>query len=61
MIETLMHVRLRLYVMILQKRYCQASVVVCEHMTKATDLQHELNLFGKRNEYCMFAVARIGF
>jgi hypothetical protein len=61
MIDTLINVRLRLYVIILQKRYCQKSADACKHRMDVTDLKHELNMFRERDEYCMLAVTRICF
>jgi hypothetical protein len=60
-IDTLMKVRLKLYVMILQKRYCQKLAGVSKHRMSVTNFKHELNMFGERDENCMLAVTRICF
>jgi hypothetical protein len=61
MIDILINVRLKLYVIILQKRYCQRSAHVCKHRMDIIDLKHELNVFGERDEYCVLAVTCICF
>lgn len=59
MIDILMNIRLRLYVMMDQNRYCLKLAKTHMHMWQIADLQHRFDLIRVTNEHCVFTIARI--